>query len=309
MEGQHAMNASVDIRSVSKSFGAVHALDQVSLSVAPGETLALLGHNGAGKTTLFRILLGFIAPDGGEAQIGGLEAGSRQARRMISYLPENVAFPKTLTGREVVELYAALKGVAKSEAGQALEKVGLGEAASRCCGTYSKGMRQRLGLAQAIVGSPGILLLDEPTSGLDPLSRQDFYQLIADLAGRGTAVLLSSHGLSELEARASRVAILRKGKLVADGPLGNLQRDARLPTRIRVKTAPADVETLHREFGGRRINGASVEVTCDPDEKMAILAAIHQRPGAIADIEVIPPSLDEVYRHYSACEPGKEVRS
>ena len=303
------MNASVDIRSVSKSFGDVHALDGVSLAIAPGETLALLGHNGAGKTTLFRILLGFIEPNSGEALIDGLKAGCRQARRLISYLPENVAFPKTLTGREVVAFYAQLKGAAASEANAALEQVGLGEAASRRCGTYSKGMRQRLGLAQAIVGNPRILLLDEPTSGLDPLSRNDFYQLIAGLAEQGTSVLLSSHGLSELEARASRVAILRQGHLVADGPLAMLQRDARLPIRIRVKTKPADAETLHREFGGRRINGASVEVTCEPDEKMAILAALHQRPGAIADIEVIPPSLDEVYRHYSRANPDKEARS
>lgn len=301
------MSASIDIRSVSKCFGKVIALDNVSLSIAPGETLALLGHNGAGKTTLFRILLGFIAPDKGEALTGGLRTGSRRARRMISYLPENVAFPKMLTGREVVEFYATLKGVDRHEATGALERVGLGEAASRRCYTYSKGMRQRLGLAQAIVGKPRILLLDEPTSGLDPLSRMDFYQLIAELAEGGTSVLLSSHGLSELEARASRVAILRKGKLVADGPLSALQRKAGLPVRIRIRTQPCDAQTVHREFGGRCINGASVEVTCQPDEKMTLLSALHERRGPILDIDVIPPSLDEVYRHYSSAASETEV--
>lgn len=303
------MNRQIEISSVSKAFGEVQALAGISLTVEAGEVVALLGHNGAGKTTLFRIMLGFIGADAGAISICGRKAGSRQARRVISYLPESVAFPKMLTGREVVELYATLKGAARREVGEALDRVGLADAAGRRCGTYSKGMRQRLGLAQAIVGAPKVLLLDEPTSGLDPVSRSEFYALVSGLADQGTAVLLSSHGLSELEARAERVAILRNGSLVADGPLAALQKSAGLPTRIRVRSTADRVDDLRQRFGGRRINGASVEISCAGEEKMPVLAAIHAAPEFVADIEVIPPTLDEVYRFYSLGEEREGTRS
>jgi Cu-processing system ATP-binding protein len=309
MEGLSSMTSSIEIRSLGKSFGQLNALEGVSLSVAPGEILALLGHNGAGKTTLFRILLGFISADTGLSRIAGFPAGSRDARRVISYLPENVAFPKTLTGLEVVELYAKLKGADKREAMPALERFGLAEASKRRCGTYSKGMRQRLGLAQAIVGHPEILLMDEPTSGLDPLSRTSFYRLVSEMAERGTSVLLSSHGLSELEARAGRIAILRRGRLVADGPLRDLQNQANLPIRIRVRATPTDADALQRQIGGNRVNGASIELTCVSGEKMRILKAIHGSSAEINDVEVMPPSLDEVYRYFSANEQDAEARS
>lgn len=309
MEGVDAMNRSIRISSVSKSFGAIRALDDVSLEVTPGEILALLGHNGAGKTTLFRILLGFIAADRGEAFVAESYAGSRSARQSISYLPESVAFPKNLTGLEIVQFYATLKGGSRNEAMPALDRVGLADAARRRCGTYSKGMRQRLGLAQAIVGDPKILLLDEPTSGLDPISRGAFYDLIATLAKNGTTVLLSSHGLSELEARTGRIAILRQGRLVADGPLAALQREANLPTRIRIQATQADADTLHKEIGGRRINGAVVELTCTLGEKMGLLRTIHASTANIRDVEVVQPSLDEVYRHYSETVPDGKARS
>src|SRR5690606_13764887 len=136
------------------------------------------GHNGAGKTTLFRIVLGFIKPTSGTLSIAGHAPGSDAARRVVSYLPEQVAFPKMLTGREIVRFYASLKGAASDAVQDVLKKVDLVEAADRRVETYSKGMRQRLGLAQALVGRPGLLLLDEPTSGLDPISRQHFYELI-----------------------------------------------------------------------------------------------------------------------------------
>jgi Cu-processing system ATP-binding protein len=306
MEGFREMNRLVDITSVSKSFGAVRALQDVTLSVQAGEVVALLGHNGAGKTTLFRIMLGFLEPDRGSLLVSGNKAGSRESRSAISYLPESVAFPKMLTGREIVGLYAKLKGAPASDIERALESVDLLDAANRRCGTYSKGMRQRLGLAQAIVGSPQVLLLDEPTSGLDPVSRTEFYGLIASLADTGTAVLLSSHGLSELEARAGRVAILRKGRLVADGALADLQKNANLPTRIRVRSTAEKVDDFHRRFGGERVNCASVEITCASDEKMPMLAAIHASPEVVSDIEVMPPTLDEVYRYYSLNEDNKE---
>ncbi len=294
-------------KKVSRSFGSVAALKDVSLDVEPGERVALLGHNGAGKTTLFRIALGFLPADSGTLEVLGNRPGSREARKAISYLPENVAFPKVLTGKEIVSYYAKLKKAPVGDVRTALERVELAEAADRRCGTYSKGMRQRLGLAQALVGNPRLLLLDEPTSGLDPLSRQRFYDIVSEISNKGSAVLLSSHGLSELEARTDRIAILRHGKLVANAPLSELQKSANLPIRIRVRSTPDNVDHVHRHFGGQRLNGAMVEFKCAPPAKMENLAAIADLGNAIKDVELSPPSLDEIYRHFSAQEkPGRD---
>lgn len=293
------MKNMLQLQEVSKRFKAIQALKAVCLDVTPGERVALLGHNGAGKTTLFRTILGFLTPDSGVISIDNHAPGSADARRSVSYLPENVAFPKMLTGREIVRYYAKLKAADLSQVMPTLEQVDLADAADQRCGTYSKGMRQRLGLAQALVGTPKLLLLDEPTSGLDPLSRQRFYSLISDIASKGTAVLLSSHGLSELEAKTDRVAILRKGELVANAPLADLKHSANLPIRIRVRSNGAHVDSVHRQFGGQRINGLSVEFDCAQPDKMARLAAISQLGDAVNDVEVSPPSLDEIYRYYS----------
>ena len=293
------MTEIVKAQNVSMKFKAVDALTNVSLDVAPGEQVALLGHNGAGKTTLFRLILGFIKPTAGSISIAGYTPGSDGARRTVSYLPEQVAFPKMLTGREIVRFYAKLKGAALEDVQSVLDKVELVEAADRRVDTYSKGMRQRLGLAQALVGKPDLLLLDEPTSGLDPLSRQHFYELIAEVARRGGSVLLSSHGLSELEAKTDRVAILRKGQLVANAPLADLQREANLPIRIRVRAAANAVDKVHAEIGGGRINGASVELFCDRGDKMRILSQISGLGAQVEDVDVAAPTLDEVYRYFS----------
>lgn len=302
------MTQIVQAHDVSMKFKAVDALTNVSLDVAPGEKVALLGHNGAGKTTLFRLVLGFITPTHGSISIAGAAPGSDAARRTVSYLPEQVAFPKMLTGREVVRFYAKLKGGAPEDVQTVLDKVELVEAADRRVETYSKGMRQRLGLAQALVGKPDLLLLDEPTSGLDPLSRQHFYELIADVAQRGGSVLLSSHGLSELEARTDRVAILRKGQLVANGPLADLQNEANLPIRIRVRAAAGSVDRVHAEIGGGRINCASVELLCARAEKMRLLSKIGGLGGLVEDVDVAAPTLDEVYRYFSNTGSGNAAK-
>ena len=293
---------------ISKQFGSVQALRDVSLDVAPGERVALLGHNGAGKTTLFRIVLGFIRADAGTADVNGHPPGSPSASWYVSYLPENVAFPKMLTGREVVSYYAKLKSADNAEVAVALEKVDLVDAADRRCGTYSKGMRQRLGLAQALVGKPKLLLLDEPTSGLDPLSRQRFYDLVSDIANAGAAVLLSSHGLSELEAKTDRVAILRRGELVANAPLAELQRSANLPVRIRIRSNLRDVEAVHRALGGDRVNGLSVELSCLQPDKMARLSEISALGDAVNDVDVLPPNLDEIYRYFLTADDVTEQK-
>ena len=285
-------------RAVKRRDGAL-TLKGVSLSVAPGERLALLGHNGVGKTTLIKLILGLTPLDGGAIAVFGAAPGSAQARGVTAYLPENVAFHPALTGREQLRLFARLKSEPARAADALLARVGLADAARRRIGTYSKGMRQRLGLAQALLGRPRLALLDEPTSGLDPVSRHDFYALVDELAAQGAAVLIASHALTELEARTDRIAILRSGALVACDSLTGLRRRAGLPILLRVAARPETADDVAAALGGRRVNGRSVELSCAPDEKLGALARVSALGALIDDVDVAPPDLEALYRHFS----------
>ncbi|NDW47205.1 ABC transporter ATP-binding protein [Ruegeria sp. PrR005] len=285
------------IETLCKDRGPIRVLSDITLHVAPGERVALLGHNGAGKSTLIKSILGLIPTDGGTIRIGAAAPGSAQARRDTAYLPEAVSFHPALTGREQLTLFARLSGE-RADVPGLLERVGLADALDRRIGTYSKGMRQRLGLAQVLLGKPRVALLDEPTSGLDPISRQDLYAIIDELAGQGAAVLIASHALTEVEARTDRIAILRKGVKVADDTLANLSALAGLPIRLRVR-ARENADALAARLGGNRVNGASVELLCSPADKMEALRRIAAMGEAVADLEMTPPKLEDLYRHYA----------
>jgi Cu-processing system ATP-binding protein len=284
---------------VIRTFGAVEALRDVSLTVAEGERVALLGHNGAGKSTLMKIVLGLIPATSGEVRIAGALPGSHAARDVTAYLPESAAFHPALTGREQIALYLRLRGEPAAKAGDLLERVGLGHAADRRIGTYSKGMRQRVGLAQALIGRPRLMVLDEPTSGLDPVSRREFYGILDDLAREGAAILLSSHALTEVEARTDRIAILSKGQLVANDTLAALRREAGLPIHIQVAARPDTVGDVADRLRGTRVNGVRVDLTCGHGDKLARLGQIAGLGPMIDDVEVIPPSLEDLYTHFS----------
>lgn len=286
------------VAGLNKRFGKVAALSDVSLNVAPGERVALLGHNGAGKSTLIKMILGLLRPSGGDIRVAGAAPGSAAARLATAYLPEQVAFHKALTGQEQLALFARLAGEPVRVVAPLLERVGLGEAAGRRIGTYSKGMRQRLGLAQALLGRRSVALLDEPTSGLDPISRHELYAVIDEMAANGTAILIASHALTELEARTDRIAILRKGQLVADDTLPRLASRAALPIRIRLTAQEGAADHVQAELGGQRINGRSVLLHCAAEEKMAQLTRISAMGRAVQDVDMAPPSLEDLYRHY-----------
>ncbi|MBG6210865.1 Cu-processing system ATP-binding protein [Labrenzia sp. EL_126] len=292
-------NSTLTVQSVTKRFKSHTAVDRVSFALRPGERVALLGHNGAGKTTLFKMALGFLKRDEGDIAVMGAAPGSNSARRVTAYLPESVAFPAALTGEEIVRFYARLKGANAGGALELLERVGLEDAARRRVGTYSKGMRQRLGLAQALIGKPKFVLLDEPTTGLDPISRQNVYELIGEVAEQGATVLLSSHALTELEARTDRILILSKGQLVADDELGTLRAQAGLPIRLKVWTKPGAVREVAEQLGAGKMNGTSVELDCGLDDKVRTLSAISALGNLVEDVDVHAPSLDDVYRHFS----------
>ena len=203
-------------------------------------------------------------------------------------------------------LFARLGNVPLARCAELLSKVGLAEAADRRIGTYSKGMRQRLGMAQVFLGQPQVALLDEPTSGLDPMARHDLYALVDALADEGTAVVMASHALTEIEARTDRVAILRQGQMVADDTLTALAERANLPILFRVRAAQ-DGSALFAQFGGRRINGAKVEFTCAPHQKMARLAQITALGADVADVEMLPPSIEDLYRYYGATQTSEKL--
>ena len=284
---------------VTKTFGETKALRSVSLNVAAGERVALLGHNGAGKSTLMKIVLGLIPADRGDMSVVGAAPGTRMARSATAYLPENVAFHPALTGLEQIAFYLRLRGESPRAAQGLLDRVGLSEAGRRRIGTYSKGMRQRVGLAQALIGWPKLMVLDEPTSGLDPISRREFYAILDDLAAEGTAILLSSHALTEVEARTDRIAILSRGHLVANDTLANLRRGAALPIQLQVAARPGSADEVARRLDGRCVNGTRVDLNCTHEDKLSRLSDITELRGLIEDVHVVPPSLEDIYEHFS----------
>src|SRR5215213_3154159 len=219
---------------VRKSYGATQALKGVSLEVGEGELVGLLGPNGAGKSTLVKIACGLVQPTSGEATVAGAPAGSREAGRAIGYLAELFRFPDWASADELLTLHQRLAG-SDGDAGERarlLDLVGLGAEAARRVGTMSKGMQQRLGIAQAMVGSPRLLLLDEPTSALDPAGRRTVRALLERLREERVAVLLNSHLLSEVELVCDRVAIIAGGSVVAAGSPEDLSR----PGGVEVET-------------------------------------------------------------------------
>lgn len=204
----------------------LRAVDHVSLRARPGEIYGLLGPNGSGKSTTIKLLLGLLEPTGGECRVFGVPSGRVEARRDVGYLPESPYFYRHLTGRELVRFYARMCGLGRprldARVAEVLAIVGLSEAADRRVGTYSKGMLQRVGLAQAMVHDPRLLILDEPTAGVDPVGSAAISELILKLKAEGKTILITSHLLGQIEDICDRVAILDKGKLIVEGAVQDL---------------------------------------------------------------------------------------
>jgi len=295
----------IDVSEVYRYYGEVLAVDGVSLSVHKGETLGLIGHNGAGKSTLFKMMLGLIPVSAGEIRIDGQPvrgAAFRELRRTIGYLPENVVFYDNLTGLETLQFFASLKNCDKRDCLAMLEKVGLAHAATRRVDGYSKGMRQRLGFAQALLGKPRLLFLDEPTTGLDPEGIRDFYRILHELNEEGVTVVITSHILSEIQERVQRLAVIKSGKLQALGTVQELREAVDLPLTIqlRLKGSP---QALHDALQGvtlekLHIDDQSAHIECHRAEKMEVL----RRLGVLAsidDIVVREPTLEDVFLGYA----------
>jgi Cu-processing system ATP-binding protein len=295
------MNASVRLSGVSKKYGTLHAVRGLDLELHAAERVALVGHNGAGKSTLIKLMLGVIRPTEGHVEVLGVDPGHRAfaaVRMAMGFLPENVVSPPSMTGAEVLSFYARLKRQPVSRNQALLERVGIADAAGRSVRTYSKGMRQRLGLAQALIGEPRVLLLDEPTTGLDPESRQSFYEIVTELGQKGTTVLLSTHVLTEIEHQVDRVIMLDHGRKVADGTLSDLRRLSGFPTRIKIGLPPG-VRLHPALLAGmaecRDIDEQTMEIQCSNASSLDVLRCLLNASVPLADIEIAPPSLDDVY--------------
>ena len=289
------MNA-VELHNVYQQYGKMAVLNNISLNVAEGEVLGLFGHNGAGKTTTVRLILGLLQATTGDVRVLGGTPGESEIRRQIGFLPENVTFYPQLTGRETLLHFARLKGAEVQQADDLLKQVGLTAASTKRVKTYSKGMRQRLGLAQALLGRPRLLLLDEPTVGLDPIATQELYQVVGRLRDEGTSIVICSHVLPGVEPYIDRAAVLALGRLEAIGSLHELRSQAKLPVRIRAAGLTIEQLTSPEVQAIRPLHGAWHELLVAPADKLATVQRIlNLQPQ---DIEVQPPSLEDLYCYY-----------
>jgi ABC-2 type transport system ATP-binding protein len=267
----------LEVSALAKRYGATHALRGVDLTVGEAELVGLLGPNGAGKSTLVKSACGLVRPSTGTVSVCGAPAGSPPARRALGYLAELFRFPGWTSADELLALHQRLAGSrgGAAERAELLELVGLADAASRRVETMSKGMQQRLGIAQALVGGPRLLLLDEPTSALDPAGRRIVRELLEELRRRGVAVLLNTHLLSEVERVCDRVAIIDRGRLLAEGSPDEL--------------ASASGVEVQTETGTQRFEGATRE------DVPAIVERLVAAGERIYEVRVVRSTLEDAY--------------
>ena len=293
------MTSTLTISHLTKSFGEIVALSDINVNIEAGERVALLGHNGAGKSTLMKISLGLLEADSGTVDVCGHVPGSSAARNKVSYLSENVSFHPSVTGQEQISHLLRMRNMPAAGASDLLRRVGLDAAANRRIGTYSKGMRQRLGLAQALIGSPKLFVLDEPMSGLDPVSRREFYGLLDKLAADGASILMSSHALTEVEAQTDRLLILAKGKLVAEGSLQAMRARAELPINIIVTPLNGYAVDVAEALPEAVRVGNDYRIMCSQNDKLSTLTRITALGEKVHDLDIFPPSLEDIYSSVS----------
>jgi ABC-2 type transport system ATP-binding protein len=285
-----------------KEYRGVRAVDEVTLSVQKGEIYGFLGPNGAGKTTTMRMLLGLARPDGGRVAIRNVDphVDPREAHTALGFLPETLSFYRTLTGRQTLAFFAELKGVARERIDEHLHLVGLQQAADKRVGEYSRGMIQRLGLAQALLGDPEILVLDEPTGGLDPLAHRQVKDLLRDRNRRGVTILFSSHVLTEVQELAHRVGVLRRGKMAAEDTVARLRDKVGLKGGLVLTLANASPEValaVQRMDGveSARLEGDRLHVTCDATLRFGVAQRCEESGARVLNLETQEASLEDVF--------------
>ncbi len=290
------MNAVIEVEGLTKSFGAVRALDELDLTVVAGEVHGFLGPNGAGKSTTIRVLLGLLRADAGTARLFGADPWSDAValHRRLAYVPGEVNLWPKLTGGEIIDLLASLRGpLDRARKQELLERFDLDP--TKKARTYSKGNRQKIALVAALASDVELLVLDEPTSGLDPLMERVFQQCVTEATARGTTVLLSSHILAEVEKLCDRVTIIRAGRTVQSGSLDEMRHLTRSAVRVRTTHSPDAIATID---GVHDVAADGDHVTFTVDD-----AALSQVMGALAaagigTLQVSPPTLEELFVHH-----------
>ena len=265
----------IELRGLVKDFSVglrgmkLRAVDDLSLRVPAGQVFGLLGPNGSGKSTTIKIILGLLEPTAGGCRVFGVPSAQVEARVDVGYLPESPYFYRHLSGRELVRFYARMCGLAGAKlaprVAEVIDWVGLTEAADRLVGTYSKGMLQRIGLAQALVHDPRLVILDEPTSGVDPVGAAAISELILPLKAQGKTVLITSHLLTQIEDICDRVAILDRGRLILEGAVCDLVGGAERQALIVEKLSPAELQELRGWLG---LRGRTLEAVAAPRARL-----------------------------------------
>ena len=301
----------IETQDLTKSYDGITVVDHLNLHVRENEIFGLLGPNGAGKTTTILMLLGLTEPVSGAAQVYGFSPTREptQVKRLIGYLPENVGFYDNLTARENLKFIAELNGIGEAEANrridELLETVGLDKDKDLTAGKFSRGMRQRLGLADVLIKKPKVVFLDEPTSGLDPKGINQLLKLITDMPKMGTTVVLSSHQLYQVQKVCNSVGILSKGKMVIEGSLDELGRDSLGGGRYMIdieiaEPSPQLAEIVRGIEGVIKVEeeGNTLRVSTDSDLRADIAKVVVQSNIPLVQMKVEQFSLDDIYMKY-----------
>jgi ABC-2 type transport system ATP-binding protein len=308
----------IETKELTKNYDGITVVDRLNLHIRENEIFGLLGPNGAGKTTTILMLLGLTEPASGSAWVFGYNPTREplKVKRLAGYLPENVGFYNNLTARENLMFIAELNDISRAEANrridELLEIVGIGEVANSTVGKFSRGMKQRLGIADALIKNPKVVFLDEPTAGLDPEGINQIIDLIANLPQMGTTVVLSSHQLYQVQRVCHSIGILSKGKTVIEGSLDQLSREALAGGnyRIEVETAqpnPGLIDILNKLSGVRKVEaeGNLLRVNADSDLRAEIAKAVVQSNTPLIQMKIQEFSLDDVYMKYFKEDQGK----
>jgi ABC-2 type transport system ATP-binding protein len=291
----------------------ITALDGIDFQVGEGELFGLLGPNGAGKTTTVKILLGLTHATAGTASVCGRPVRDPESRRRVGYLPEGHKIPNYLTARQALRIFGRMSGMNTKDIDaripMLLDKVRMGQWADVRIKKFSKGMTQRLGLACAMVHSPQVLLLDEPTDGVDPVGRREIRDILRAEADRGTAVLLNSHLLSEIERTCDRVAVLRDGKVAAFGSVDELTRTSATYKMAAATPIDDSLVSSFRETGAsvERVNGHVVLSVTDLEHLNALVDQLRSRGGVLSELTPVRSTLEDVFVDLVRAEEGSSV--
>jgi len=299
-------DAAITVTNLTKIYKDVRAVDNVYFTVKKGEVFGFLGPNGAGKTTTIKSILGLIHTNSGQITINGIDIkkNSKKAHKYIGYLPEKIAFYDNLTALQNMYFYAEMKNVPKSECKPLIVEMGLKEAANKKVGKFSKGMQQRLGMVQALLGNPAVLILDEPSGGLDPRGVALIRNKIKEAKSRGASVFVSSHILAEVQAVCDRVGIISKGTLVAEDTVEKLRDRLNLKPKLVMeleKISDEIISSINKLEGVEKVEviGVMVHVTCNPKVKSKIILAVERDGGNILNIQTMEPTLEEVFMRFT----------